>query len=315
MSNPSKRTCEACGVDISHRNSRARFCSSACSKRKPCIRCGAPKGSSTQGARYCGPCTEIIAMNKGDFVRAADRARHRRRREDAIAAGTLSRRRVAPEGQKWCARCQRFLPVSSFGGNSAGRAKLAAYCIPCSNDYNHEARLGRVYGLTSQQYDDLLMLQDGRCAICLTRPRKRRLAVDHDHDSGEIRGLLCTRCNHGLLGRAHDSQSMLIRALAYLRNPPAQTGQPIADDSDEQADLEFINEQCPFMKDGEIAKHATRDYIAMTPASALALAQAAGYALIVGDVRFEPSAQLAIDDMELVRQLHQAFTDPDTETP
>lgn len=55
------------------------------------------------------------------------------------------------------------------------------------------------YGVTEQAYKAMLEAQDGRCAICARVPRARRLAVDHDHNTGQVRGLLCYGCNHFLL--------------------------------------------------------------------------------------------------------------------
>ncbi|MCB7129661.1 MAG: endonuclease VII domain-containing protein [Candidatus Brocadiales bacterium] len=58
--------------------------------------------------------------------------------------------------------------------------------------------LKRKYGLTIEQYDSLLERQGGKCAICGIPPQKRLLAVDHDHRTGQNRGLLCCVCNHAL---------------------------------------------------------------------------------------------------------------------
>ena len=60
----------------------------------------------------------------------------------------------------------------------------------------------RVYGMADGDWDRLLALQGGRCAICGCTARERRLVVDHDHKTGAVRGLLCTRDNHDLLGAA-----------------------------------------------------------------------------------------------------------------
>lgn len=79
----------------------------------------------------------------------------------------------------------------------------------------------KTYGLTAEQYAALLELQDHRCAICRQRAVTIRLAVDHDHQTGKVRGLICSRCNHELLGAAHDSLILLENAVAYLRVPPA----------------------------------------------------------------------------------------------
>lgn len=70
------------------------------------------------------------------------------------------------------------------------------------------------YGLTGTDYDRMLEQQSGECAICHTVPSET-LHVDHDHESGEVRGLLCRKCNLaiGLLG---DSSDVALSASAYL---------------------------------------------------------------------------------------------------
>lgn len=71
------------------------------------------------------------------------------------------------------------------------------------------------YGMTVAQYDKRLTQQGGRCAICRALPGKRRLSVDHDHAFGQVRGLLCHRCNM-ILGLAGDRCSVLLAARDYL---------------------------------------------------------------------------------------------------
>lgn len=67
----------------------------------------------------------------------------------------------------------------------------------------------------------MVVAQDGRCAICreeetaTARGRVRSLAVDHDHETGAVRGLLCSRCNTAL-GLFRDNPALLLEAIAYL---------------------------------------------------------------------------------------------------
>lgn len=82
-----------------------------------------------------------------------------------------------------------------------------------------EARLLRTYGLTIADWDALFAHQRGQCAVC--GREGVILHVDHDHDTGEVRGLLCNRCNTGL-GGLGDSLKFLQAAVEYLRRPPAQ---------------------------------------------------------------------------------------------
>ena len=79
-----------------------------------------------------------------------------------------------------------------------------------------ETYLRRKYGVGLDWYEKKLEEQGGRCAICLCRPRTRVLAVDHDHFTGALRGLLCGRCNHGLLQFAQEDITILKRAVEYL---------------------------------------------------------------------------------------------------
>jgi hypothetical protein len=72
-----------------------------------------------------------------------------------------------------------------------------------------------------KQYGDMLLAQNGKCKICkqaetATRNgRVKALAVDHDHETGEIRGLLCVQCNTGL-GKFKDDRNLMLSAIKYL---------------------------------------------------------------------------------------------------
>jgi hypothetical protein len=117
-----------------------------------------------------------------------------------------------PVGWRWCAGCQSLVPRFYTSGSR---------CSACSSESAHGAMIERTYSLTADQYAALLELQDGRCAVCRAKPKTVRLAVDHDHRSGRTRGLLCSKCNHELLGAAHDSLELLENAVAYIKEPPA----------------------------------------------------------------------------------------------
>ena len=122
--------------------------------------------------------------------------------------------RLWPVGTRWCAGCQSFVDLVDVG-------KGASQCKACVSATSHGAMIAKTYGITSLDYDSLLALQGGRCAICRQRPGKIRLAVDHDHKSGAVRGLLCGRDNHDLLGAGYDSVDKLQAAVDYLKTPPA----------------------------------------------------------------------------------------------
>jgi hypothetical protein len=79
----------------------------------------------------------------------------------------------------------------------------------------HRLRVRKRYGLSEAGYEEMMNRQNGLCAICGERPQKTRLAVDHDHISGKIRGLVHRKCNVGL-GMFDDDIEKLKRAVAYL---------------------------------------------------------------------------------------------------
>lgn len=75
----------------------------------------------------------------------------------------------------------------------------------------------RRYGVSDEQYNEMLKRQHGRCAVCGGKPEGRweLLNVDHDHKTGRTRGLLCGPCNRGL-GQLRDDPNLLMRAHSYL---------------------------------------------------------------------------------------------------
>jgi hypothetical protein len=77
-----------------------------------------------------------------------------------------------------------------------------------------DARLGYVYNMTRLEYDQLIQSQASLCAVCL-EPLRASAFIDHDHESGKVRGVLCARCNSGL-GEFRDNQVYLQSAQRYL---------------------------------------------------------------------------------------------------
>ena len=76
-------------------------------------------------------------------------------------------------------------------------------------------KLKSSYGLTEAEYDTILAAQGGGCSLCGEPPSHRRLCVDHNHDTGRVRGLLCDNCNQAL-GKLKDNVEVLHNAIGYL---------------------------------------------------------------------------------------------------
>lgn len=177
---------------------------------KPCKvgSCDRPK---KKGKHFCE--WHWLARQSSDVQATASL----RRRAMSEEAGRDFRARVPqaewPDGERWCSGCQSFVPLFYCSGSR---------CKACTSMAAHEKRVQDTYGISGEEYARLLALQGGRCAICRNVPRTIRLAVDHNHKTGAVRGLLCKRCNHDLLGGGHDDVVMLYRALEYLLYPPAE---------------------------------------------------------------------------------------------
>lgn len=84
---------------------------------------------------------------------------------------------------------------------------------------DRECQLKRKYGITTADYDQLLLKQNFACAICLVRPNPtdKRLAVDHCHSTGKVRGLLCSCCNTAL-GKFREDPELLRKGALYVEN-------------------------------------------------------------------------------------------------
>lgn len=176
-------------------------------KTKPCMECEArPK---EPGRHRCLTCR--LRHEPIDVQVAASRYRL------GLVPATLRVKRVHPSlwpaGQRWCASCQSFRDLEDMKGGSQCRA--------CKSAVTHSARIAKLYNLTAADYASLLAAQGGKCAICRRDPKTKRLAVDHDHKTNAVRGLLCSRCNHDLMGAAWDSLAMAKALLSYLEAPPA----------------------------------------------------------------------------------------------
>jgi len=87
----------------------------------------------------------------------------------------------------------------------------------CQRYSQIKSKLKRNYNLTVDDYNKMFEEQHGCCAICGVHQMNlnRRLAVDHSHESGLVRGLLCFKCN-AALGLFNDSEKLLKKAITYL---------------------------------------------------------------------------------------------------
>jgi len=124
---------------------------------------------------------------------------------------------------KRCPDCKEMKSFESFPRNKRTKDGLGTYCKTCHNRRGRESvarkggariyHLRQRYGLDEAEFSDILARQGGVCAICrLTAPSH----LDHCHESGRVRGVLCVPCNNGL-GLFRDDPDRLESAARYLR--------------------------------------------------------------------------------------------------
>ena len=123
--------------------------------------------------------------------------------------------------------CQKGL--HQFDGRRCGECRNISRKNWHNANLNKEkaAQLKHNYGISLDQYNQLFIDQNGCCGICSIHQSElsRALAVDHDHSTNEIRGLLCSSCNTGL-GLLQDSSELLESAIKYKQS--FKTGLKIA---------------------------------------------------------------------------------------
>ena len=137
---------------------------------------------------------------------------------------------------KTCRMCNQVLSLNKFGRRSdCGKWSYRNECKKCISEKQRQYRKNRgmsktdkerryeknrqlkyKFGITLDEYEMILVQQGGGCAICgRTNRDNQQLSVDHDHKTGEIRGLLCTPCNL-ILGHTDDSPDRLRQMICYL---------------------------------------------------------------------------------------------------
>lgn len=143
-----------------------------------------------------------------------------------------------------CTKCKveqpdENFPIAKIRGKvylNGSRRGRSSHCRSCNNKRakewaakNHKrvaanARAGhlrRKFNITVEEFDSKLALQKGQCAICgctadSPRLKQQEFCVDHDHETGKIRDLLCDHCNL-ILGNANDNIELLTKAIRYLK--------------------------------------------------------------------------------------------------
>jgi hypothetical protein len=128
-----------------------------------------------------------------------------------------------------CSKCKIEKLSTEFHKRNNRPCGVRSICKQCYKGYEFKRRDGymreydlmKSYSITVDDYNRMFESQYGKCAICGTSSsvessRKKYLCVDHNHETGKVRGLLCDKCNRGI-GLLNDDIQTLISAIKYLQ--------------------------------------------------------------------------------------------------
>jgi len=129
---------------------------------------------------------------------------------------------------KTCTQCGCEKHTEDFTKDASMEDGLNRRCKPCikssrnknpsgTNEYIRYYKYSKKFGLTEDAFRGMLHAQNYQCAICsdILNVEEGKFAVDHNHSTGEVRGVLCRGCNRGL-GYLRDNPTILISASKYL---------------------------------------------------------------------------------------------------
>jgi hypothetical protein len=125
------------------------------------------------------------------------------------------------QGRYRCSRCREWKEPAQFNKNRNQKSGLHYMCRPCANVHVRKHNLPTKYGITAARFAEMLLGQGGKCACCdaqfnMEGKKTERPCVDHNHRTGEVRALLCGRCNLAA-GNVLDSSARAIQLAKYLR--------------------------------------------------------------------------------------------------
>ena len=110
--------------------------------------------------------------------------------------------------EKYCPDCNTVKELHRFSKSKSHKDGRQGKCKSCYRVY----QMSHKYGISVQRYKALVSHHQGRCGIC---DKEKPLVIDHNHETGKIRGLLCSECNTGI-GLLQDSIEVIRAAEGYL---------------------------------------------------------------------------------------------------
>lgn len=142
-----------------------------------------------------------------------------------VSINNMKKRRKQVDGKWPCYKCKQYKESYMFGKISYSWNGIDSICKECRSHKRKslsereniwELCVKKRYGVSKEEFYNLLDEQNGVCAICFKcNSAGRKLNVDHSHETGKVRGLLCANCNTAI-GLLKDDKELLVNALNYL---------------------------------------------------------------------------------------------------
>jgi hypothetical protein len=168
-----------------------------------------------RAVKHCSKCGEVKPL---DQYYAAAGCRDGLRGDCKACFSARAKARYAEKSEDIKASVKRWQQENAEHLNAYRRKRNAT-----RRQEIREGHLRRKFGITLADYDAMLSAQGGGCAICGRPPAEgKSLHVDHDHETGVVRGLLCFTCN-GAIGMLSESEETIARALSYVSMSGADT--------------------------------------------------------------------------------------------
>jgi|10_taG_2_1085330.scaffolds.fasta_scaffold00018_71 hypothetical protein len=174
---------------------------------------------------WCKNCSYKLKLNK-----------YKKKEESGLLSriSTITARELKEHNLKRCPTCKLVKSLEKFCTSKNSNGGYSSHCKECSKHLTKKItpqqrkkyysrskekvrnyNLIKKYGITLEEYNIMLKKQNNVCAICGCKDKKKSLAVDHDHKTKKIRGLLCSRCNPAL-GFIQESPKLIKELLKYL---------------------------------------------------------------------------------------------------
>ena len=197
-------TCKNCGMEFHPYSRRTKYCSRECAAKNN------PQSQWRLIEKICPCCRKPYKPTRQTQVFCT---------KECFYVWEREVKGCAKKGELYkCKTCSVYKPLTDYYLNELNTTRRDCTCKDCKKKQRRKTHLMSSYGITEEDYDKMFQDQNGCCAMCGRHQSEfnKRLAVDHNHKTGHIRGLLCTFCNSRVLKHFGDRKHIAEGLVKYL---------------------------------------------------------------------------------------------------